>query len=204
MVHSAPSSSSVITPLYATDAQNFPAARERWNFFICTCSLWNKLLSLHLWGFLLVSHHTFTLLNKCDTDMPLWFSLGLPWPETKAGEEHVPSEQRFDNSVALVMQSSCYLFTTQQCRKGTSGVSLDLHGGYFDHLNWSSLWDFLNKFPFLSCCYFDTTPLILQPNALKHTTKPLFSLIMDSSCSESSQWGGEHGRQVCPLGAYTS
>lgn len=40
--------------------------------------------------------------------------------ETKAGEEHVPSEQRFDSSMALVMQSSCHLFTMQQGRKGNS------------------------------------------------------------------------------------
>lgn len=57
----------------------------------------------------------------------------------KVGEEHVPSEQRFDNSMALVMQSSCHLLTMQRVGRGTAGVSLDPHGGYFDHLNWSSL-----------------------------------------------------------------
>lgn len=55
---------------------------------------------------------------SCDTDTPLWFSPGLPWPKTKAGEEHVPSEQRFDNRAVPAMQSSCHLSTMQPCGKG--------------------------------------------------------------------------------------
>lgn len=84
-------------------------------FSLCNCCLWDKLLSLHLRGFLLVSQHIATLLNKSDTDMPLWLSPGLP--ETKAGEEHTPSEQRFDSSVALEVQSSCHSFTMPKGRE---------------------------------------------------------------------------------------
>lgn len=124
----------------------FPSSRRKVDFFLCTCSLWAKLLSLHLRGFL-----------WCHTPYPLcWINVTQTCPcgshqgyhDQRPGEEHVPSEQRPDSSAALVVQSSCHSFTTTQCRKGDIWISLEPPCMELALIIWTgahSDWDFLNK-----------------------------------------------------------
>lgn len=84
---------------------------------------------------------------SCTSDtLPTHTKLTRVATAKEQGGQGTHSEQRLGNRVFRALMSVFFLCIYHAGRgRRASGFSLDLHEGYFDHVNSSLLWDFLNK-----------------------------------------------------------